>query len=201
MKRQYKDKLVNFTFLIPALLFFSLVVLIPFFRGLNIAFTNWDGISPTYDYVGLHNLKLLFSDEDAIEPIKNTLFFAFVTTFFVNVIGLLLAVALNTKFKGVNLLKTFIFMPMVISLVLAAIIWRYIYSDIYPILFHTDGGLLAIPRRSCWGSRLSPFGKKSGWLWSSTMQDCRRFQKICTNRPISTVPASFSNSAKSRFRC
>lgn len=145
MKRLYKDRVVTFSFLVPALLFFTLVVIIPFFRGLNIAFTNWDGISPTYDYVGFHNLKLLFSDTDAIEPLKNTLFFAIVTTFFVNVIGLLLAVALNTKFKGVNLLKTFIFMPMVISLVLAAIIWRYIYSDVYPILFHTDSGLLGNP--------------------------------------------------------
>ena len=162
MKKQYKDKLVNFTFLIPALLFFSLVVLIPFFRGLNIAFTNWDGISPTYDYVGLHNLKLLFSDEDAIEPIKNTLFFAFFTTFFVNVIGLLLAVALNTKFKGVNLLKTFIFMPMVISLVLAAIIWRYIYSDIYPILFHTDGGLLGNPSTVMLGISIIAIWKEVG---------------------------------------
>lgn len=145
MKRLYKNNLVTFTFLIPALLFFSLVVIFPFFRGLNIAFTNWDGISPTYDYVGLRNLKLLFSDTDAIEPIKNTLFFAFSTTLLVNVLGLLLAVALNTKFKGVNLLKTFIFMPMVISLVLASIIWRYIYSDIYPILFQTDSGLLGNP--------------------------------------------------------
>lgn len=162
MNRQNKNKLVTFTFLIPALLFFSLVVIIPFFRGLNIAFTNWDGISPTYDYVGLHNLKLLFSDEDAIEPIKNTLFFAFVTTFFVNVIGLLLAVALNTKFKGVNLLKTFIFMPMVISLVLAAIIWRYIYSDIYPILFHTDGGLLGNPSTAMLGIAIIAIWKEVG---------------------------------------
>jgi len=145
MTHRIRDEWVKFTFIVPALLFFVLVVVFPFIRGLNIAFTNWDGIAPTYDYVGLRNLQLLFTDTELLDPIKNTLLFTVVTTICINVFGLLLAVALNTKFPGVNLLKSFIFMPMVISLVLAAIIWRYIYSDIFPILFQTDGGLLGNP--------------------------------------------------------
>src|SRR4051794_9406295 len=98
MKRTYRDEFVKFTFLIPALLFFTLVVLIPFFRGLNIAFTNWDGIADHYDYVGFRNLFRLLKDNEVLSPMKNTLFFAFVTTFFVNIFGLLLAVLLDIKF-------------------------------------------------------------------------------------------------------
>ena len=99
MKRKYRDEWVKFTFLIPALLFFTLVVIIPFIRGFNIAFTNWDGLAPSYKYVGLRNLILLFQDNEVVGPLKNTLFFAFVTTFFVNAFGLILAVAwmLNLK--------------------------------------------------------------------------------------------------------
>lgn len=162
MTRKYKDELLKFTFIIPALLFFILVVVFPFFRGLNIAFTNWNGIDMSYDYVGLHNLKLLFTDTELINPIKNTLFFAIFTTVFINVIGLGLAVALNTKFPGVNLLKSFIFMPMVISLVLAAIIWRYIYSDIFPTIFHTDGGLLGNPTTVMLGISIISVWKEVG---------------------------------------
>lgn len=162
MKRKYRDEFVKFTFLIPALLFFSLVVLIPFFRGLNIAFTNWDGIADHYKYVGLRNLVQLFKDNDVLPPLKNTLFFALVTTFFVNVFGLLLAVLLDVKFKGVNVLKTVIFMPMVISLVLAAIIWQYVYSDIFPILFHTNGGLLGSPSTVMWGLAIICIWKETG---------------------------------------
>jgi raffinose/stachyose/melibiose transport system permease protein len=148
--------------LLPALLFFSLVVIVPFLRGLNIAFTNWNGIDKHYEYVGLHNLFLLFQDSEVLTPLRNTLFFAVVTTFFVNVFGLGMAVALNTKFKGVNMLKSFMFMPMVISLVLAAIIWRYVFSDIYPILFHTSGGLLGNPSTVMLGLCIIAIWKETG---------------------------------------
>lgn len=162
MKRKYRDEWVKFTFLIPALLFFTLVVIIPFIRGFNIAFTNWDGLAPSYKYVGLRNLILLFQDNEVVGPLKNTLFFAFVTTFFVNAFGLILAVALDVKFKGVNFLKAIIFMPMVISLVLAAVIWRYVYSDIFPVIFHTSNGLLGSPDSVMWGIAIICIWKETG---------------------------------------
>jgi raffinose/stachyose/melibiose transport system permease protein len=162
MRRKYKEEMTKFTFLVPALLFFTLVVIVPFFRGVNIAFTNWNGIDKTYDYVGLHNLFLMFQDSQIIEPMKNTLFFTVVTTFFINALGLVFAVALNTKFKGVNLLKSFIFMPMVISLVLASIIWRYVFSDIYPVIFHTNGGLLGNPSTVMLGISIIAIWKETG---------------------------------------
>ncbi|MDQ0917031.1 carbohydrate ABC transporter permease [Paenibacillus sp. V4I5] len=162
MKRKYRDEIVKFTFLIPALLFFTLVILVPFVRGINIAFTNWDGIAEHYKYVGLRNIILFFQDNEVIGPLKNTLFFAFITTFFVNVFGLILAVALNNKFKGVNFLKAVIFMPMVISLVLAAVIWRYVFSDIYPLIFNTSGGLLGNPNTVMWGIAIICIWKETG---------------------------------------
>jgi raffinose/stachyose/melibiose transport system permease protein len=162
MRRKYKTEITKFSFLLPALLFFTIVVIVPFIRGVNIAFTNWNGIDKHYDYVGLHNLFLMFHDDELLVPLKNTLFFALVTTFFVNAFGLGLAVALNTKFKGANMLKSFIFMPMVISLVLASIIWRYVFSDIYPILFHTNGGLLGNPSTVMIGLCIIAIWKETG---------------------------------------
>lgn len=162
MSRKYREELTKFTFLLPALLFFSLVVIVPFLRGVNIAFTNWNGIDKHYEYVGLHNLFLLFQDSEVLTPLRNTMFFAIVTTFFINVFGLGMAVALNTKFKGVNMLKSFMFMPMVISLVLAAVIWRYVFSDIYPILFHTSGGLLGNPSTVMLGISIIAIWKETG---------------------------------------
>jgi raffinose/stachyose/melibiose transport system permease protein len=104
----------------------------------------------------------MFQDSQIIEPMKNTLFFTVVTTFFINALGLVFAVALNTKFKGVNLLKSFIFMPMVISLVLASIIWRYVFSDIYPVIFHTNGGLLGNPSTVMLGISIIAIWKETG---------------------------------------
>jgi len=129
MNRKYIDKLTDFSFVLPAFLIFSFVILVPFFSGLHIAFTDWNGINSTYNYVGLRNLVSMFQDTELLNPFCNTIFFTVVTVVFVNIFGLLLAVALNNSFKGANFIKTCIFMPMVVSLVLTSYMWVYVFND------------------------------------------------------------------------
>lgn len=129
MYKKMFDKLQDFSFVIPALLIFSFVILAPFFSGLHIAFTDWNGIKSTYNYIGLRNLFSIFKDSEIINPFCNTIFFTVVTVIVVNVFGLLLALALNKSFKGSNFIKTCIFMPMVVSLVLTSYMWVYVFND------------------------------------------------------------------------
>jgi len=129
---------------LPALLVFSAVILIPLMNGVGIALTNWNGLSATYEYVGLKNLKILFTDKSVVGPLKNTLFFTVVASFFVNLIGLVMAIGLNGKFLGSNLLKSLFFLPISTSLVLAAFMWTNIYIDVFPSLFGIRG-LLGSP--------------------------------------------------------
>jgi len=79
--------------------------------------------------VGLRNLVSMFQDTELLNPFCNTIFFTVVTVVFVNIFGLLLAVALNNSFKGANFIKTCIFMPMVVSLVLTSYMWVYVFND------------------------------------------------------------------------
>ncbi|MBU3113700.1 carbohydrate ABC transporter permease [Clostridium lacusfryxellense] len=130
------DKISDFTFLLPALLIFSIVIIIPLIKGLNIAFTDWNGVSKDFNYVGFRNFTTMFHDDGLIQPIKNTLYFTIVTTISINVLGLSLAVAFDKAFKGVNALKSIIFMPMVASLVLASIMWTYLFNDFATAIFH-----------------------------------------------------------------
>jgi len=127
--RKFTDKIQSFTFVVPALVIFLFVIIIPFLRGINIAFTDWNGINNTYNYVGLKNLFSIFHDDEILQPFGNTIFFTVVTLFFVNFFGLTLAVMLNKTFKSSNLIKTFIFMPMVVSLVLTSYMWVYVFND------------------------------------------------------------------------
>lgn len=129
MRRKMIDKIQDLTFVLPALAIFLFVIVIPFLRGINIAFTDWNGINATYHYVGLKNLKSIFNDAGLLQPFGNTILFTVVTVCAVNVFGLALAVALNNSFKGANLMKTFIFMPMVVSLVLTSYMWVYVFND------------------------------------------------------------------------
>lgn len=131
--KKIKDELIDFTFVLPALLLFVFVLVAPFLQGVGVAFTNWDGFSPTYDFVGLKNLRVLLTDSQLLLPIKNTLLFTGVTVVCVNVLGLAVAIGLNQKIKGAALMRTIMFMPIVTSITMASIIWKYIYSDVFPL--------------------------------------------------------------------
>src|SRR5262245_29677658 len=52
-------------FALPALAVFAFVVLVPSVRGLYYAFTNWDGLDPSFSFVGLANFSELLKDPDA----------------------------------------------------------------------------------------------------------------------------------------
>jgi len=136
MNKKVLDKLQDFTFVLPALLIFSFVILLPFVSGLHIAFTDWNGINSSYHYVGLKNLFSIFKDGEIINPFCNTIFFTVVTVIAVNIFGLLLALALNKPFRGSNFIKTCIFMSMVVSLVLTSYMWVYVFNDFISFYFH-----------------------------------------------------------------
>lgn len=133
-KRKIKNELIDLTFLLPSLLLFVFVIVIPLVSGVRYTFTNWDGITPFMEYVGLKNYNTVFHDKDLIEPIRNTAYFTAVTVVAINVLGLILAMAVNREFKGVNVMKSIIFIPLVVSLVLVSQMWMYVYSDFFTML-------------------------------------------------------------------
>lgn len=135
MNRKLYDKLQDFSFVLPALIIFVFVIIAPFLSGIHIAFTDWNGINATYNYVGLRNLFSMFKDNEILNPLCNTLYFTVITVIVVNIFGLSLAVALNNAFKSVEIIKTIIFMPMVVSLVLTSYMWVYVFNDFVTQIF------------------------------------------------------------------
>lgn len=136
MNKKAIDRIQDFSFVFPALIIFLFVIIVPFLSGIHIAFTDWNGINSTYHFVGLKNLFSMFSDTEILNPFCNTIFFTVVTVIFVNIFGLLLAVALDHSFKGAEMIKTCIFMPMVVSLVLTSYMWVYVFNDFITHFFN-----------------------------------------------------------------
>lgn len=118
-------------FLVPALILFGAMVVVPFISGARISFTDWDGFSEVYNFIGLDNYIKIFKDTTIWEPIKNSLFFTVVTVIGNNVFGLLIAMLLKKDTRTNRIFRTCIFMPFIISLVLTGFIWSYIYSDVF----------------------------------------------------------------------
>jgi len=129
-----KKNIVDFTFILPALIFFLYVIIIPLISGIQFTFTDWDGMSAVKHFVGFKNYHTVFHDTDLLQPILNTLFFTVVTVIVINVAGLALAMAVSKEFHGINVMKSIIFMPLVVSLVLVSEMWMYVYSDFFSLL-------------------------------------------------------------------
>lgn len=134
MNRKLKKELLDFTFVVPALAVFIFVVVAPLLSGIRYTFTSWDGMTSVMEYVGFKNYRTVLTDKDLLMPVFNTLLFTAVTTVIINVLGLALAMAVVKEFRGINIIKSIIFIPLVVSLVLVSQMWMYVYSDFFTML-------------------------------------------------------------------
>jgi raffinose/stachyose/melibiose transport system permease protein len=111
-------------FVLPALALFAFVVLVPSVRGVYYAFTDWNGLDPTFSIVGLGNFAGLWSDPDAVRVVGHTLLIAVSITVIQNGSGLLMALGVNTIIKSRNVLRVFLFAPAVVTPIVVAYLWR-----------------------------------------------------------------------------
>jgi raffinose/stachyose/melibiose transport system permease protein len=119
---------------VPALLLFTLFIYYPITQGIRISFTNWDGYSPHFSYVGLEKYYYMFTDMKTRRVIVNTLIYGLGSTLFQNVLGLAYAVFLNGKIKGKGIVRTIVYFPVIIAPLIMGYIWYFI--------FQYDGGAL-----------------------------------------------------------
>jgi raffinose/stachyose/melibiose transport system permease protein len=92
------------------------------------AFTNWNGISATADWVGLRNFQRIFNDPIERGALVHTLALSASFVVIVNVVGLVLALGLNRAVKTRLLLRALFFLPAVVSPLALGFIWRYIFD-------------------------------------------------------------------------
>lgn len=128
-KRQERQYLI---LVLPALIIFTIGVIVPTFLALRYSFTSWDGLSADKPFVGLKNYIQLFKDADFIQAWKFTLKFTIGNTIIQNVAALLFAVALDSGIKGQKIYRTAFFVPCLISPVIVGFIWLKMFSNVLP---------------------------------------------------------------------
>ena len=125
-----KAKSIMNLFYIPALLLFIAFVVYPFAQGIRISFTNWNGYSQNYKYIGLGNYTKFFTDKNIWGAFINTIIYGFGSTIMQNVLGLAYALFLNAKFRGRSVVRAIIYMPvMIASLVMGYIMYFLVQYD------------------------------------------------------------------------
>lgn len=112
----------------PAVLFFTLITIIPFLMGMYYSFTDWNGVSGNVSWVGIDNFKAIFTnDPDFWSSFWFTVRFTLLGVVLTNVVGFFLAYLLTKPLKTRNMLRTIFFMPNVIGGLLLGFIWQFIF--------------------------------------------------------------------------
>ncbi|NLA57696.1 MAG: sugar ABC transporter permease [Firmicutes bacterium] len=120
-------------FLLPALVVYTGLLVLPAAYALGLSLTDWDGLDkPTY--VGLRNFKELIGDPVLWTSLKNNLVYAACTILIGNNIGLVLALLLETGIKGRGLFRGLLYLPAVLSWVVTGFLWRWVYNPVFGLL-------------------------------------------------------------------
>lgn len=96
------------------------------------AFTDWTGLG-AFEFLGLENFAKILTDPSKLLALGNTLFLAFLSVILSNVAGLALALGLNRMIKTRYALRVLFFMPVVLSPLATAYIWKFIFEFNGPI--------------------------------------------------------------------
>jgi trehalose/maltose transport system permease protein len=122
--------------LTPALVLVALVAIYPLARTIYDSFTNrqfLEGIEPTED-VGLQNYRDLLHDTIFRDSIVVTVKFTVITVAFELVLGLIIALVVNSGFKGRGVMRAMMLVPWAIPTVVAAQMWKWMYDDVFGVI-------------------------------------------------------------------
>ena len=129
--RKRKVDGIYYAFLLPSLIVFTLAITVPAIIGIFFSFTNSIGFGE-WNFIGVTNYVAMFSDPAIVSSYLFTFGFAAVSVLLVNGIAFLLAVALTAKIKLKTGLRAIYVIPMVVSGIIIAYVFNFLFSNSVP---------------------------------------------------------------------
>jgi len=157
-------------FVIPALIPFFAVVIVPFIYGIYLTFTDWDGISATHKFIGIRNYVSIFKDPDFISKVYITIKYVVFTVLLSNIMGFFLAYILTSGIKYQNILRAGFFTPNLIGGIILGYIWKFIFADVLTKVGQAlnidwlSTSILTDENRAIWGLIVVSVWQYSGYL-------------------------------------
>ncbi len=119
---------------IPAILLMLCFIGLPLINALRLSFFKWNGYSQSMKFIGIDNYLDIFTDDVFIRTMINTLIYGFGSMILQNIFGLLIAIFVNSKFRGRNGIRVIVYLPIMIS--------AFLMGQIMYYFVQYDGGVL-----------------------------------------------------------
>ena len=131
--RKRRTEPLYYLFLFPTLILLTIAITLPGVVGIFFSITNYIGVGE-WNFVGFTNYAALLSDPAIRQAYIFTVGIALATVIVVNVISFLLAVGLTSKIKFKVTLRAIFVIPMVISGIIVAFIFKFIFANTIPTI-------------------------------------------------------------------
>lgn len=119
-------RLLPYLCLLPAALLLGLVLYVPIAQTLVNAFYRLDRYGNREEWVGLQNFRTIFADPHFLLSLKNTLIWTIAVVLLTLLISMGIALFLHRRFPGRALARAILILPWASSLVISALLWRYL---------------------------------------------------------------------------
>lgn len=133
MNKVLRNPLAYSIFVLPALIMYIAIYILPLLSSLQHSFTSWNGINEA-TFNGLDNFKKAFTDEKFWIAFKNNITFVLFSAFVQVPIIIFISIVISGVKKYLNFYKTTVFLPSVLSTAVVGTLWQFIY--------HPDVGLI-----------------------------------------------------------
>jgi trehalose/maltose transport system permease protein len=151
-KLQRRQTRIGWLLLIPALAAVGFVAIYPLGKTVYESFTNQEflqGLEPT-KWVGLENYRTLWHDQIFRDAVWVTIKFTLITVSFEFVLGLIIALVVNSSFKGRGVMRAVMLVPWAIPTVVAAKMWQWMLDDVFGVVNDLGMKLHLISRPHAW---------------------------------------------------
>lgn len=132
-----KSKIIDFLFVLPALALLALFTYYPVAKLVQISFTDWNLLSPTWDWVGLKNWMWLFTGSGSKylwNSLKITALYSLGEIFATLVGGMVLALIFSRMTRGFSAMRAILFVPKYVAMSSCAVVFMWILNTNYGVL-------------------------------------------------------------------
>ncbi len=129
-KSERRDNINGFLFALPWIIGFVCFSLIPLLTSFYYSFTSFNPVKPP-EWIGLENFKYIFQGPASVQESEKYSLYGLCIHSINLFIAMLLASLLNSKFKGRGVARTIFFMPSIIPMVAATMVWIWMFDPTY----------------------------------------------------------------------
>lgn len=147
-----QERLISWLFIAPALIFLLVTSVYPLLYSLRLSFFSWNMTVPNSQpvWIGLRNYTRLFSDDGFLSSVRITLIFVITSVTIEFLLGMALALLATSRIKAIGLIRTVLLIPLMMTPVVAGVLWRTLYHSTYGAI-NWFIGLVGIPPQTWTG--------------------------------------------------